>query len=69
MLFRAGAFIRINTVCGLALLHSERPKLHTILAFLSAVGLIIFFLKNEVFSAMHVFVNSSLVVIHGGIFV
>ena len=24
---------------GLTLLHSERPKLHTILAFLSAIGL------------------------------
>ena len=26
----------------LTLLHSERPKLHTILAFLSAIGLTIF---------------------------
>ena len=26
-------------LCGLTLLHSEKPKLHTVLAFLSAIGL------------------------------
>ena len=31
-------FIRINKV--IILLHSERPKLYTILAFLGAIGLI-----------------------------
>ena len=29
------------TLCSLTLLHSERPKLYTILAFLSAIGLMV----------------------------
>ena len=33
-----GMLQRIISSCLLTLLHSERPKLHTILVFLSAVG-------------------------------
>ena len=35
----AAVIHRITEVQHLTLLHSERPKLHTILAFLSAIGL------------------------------
>ena len=37
-LFWLTQFLKFFTV-GLTLLHSERPKLHTILAFLSAIEL------------------------------
>ena len=32
----------LKNLLSLTLMHSERPKLHTILAFLSAVGLMLF---------------------------
>ena len=32
-------YLDCNMCCRYNLLHSERPKLHTILAFLSAIGL------------------------------
>ena len=33
-------FASVMAECFLTLLHSEMPKLHTVLAFLSAIGLI-----------------------------
>ena len=36
----------IIALCNLTLLHSERPKLYTILAFLSAVGLIELYIQS-----------------------
>ena len=40
VIFSSFVFIRQFQTILLTLLHSERPKLHAILAFLSAIGLI-----------------------------
>ena len=37
-LFLGVPILKLNTVCIFTLLHSERPKLHAILAFLSEKG-------------------------------
>ena len=49
-------------VCALTLLHSERPKLYAILAFLSAIGLsqavtIIIYVRKIIFNSVSVFVR------------